>query len=115
MIIGSLSGWLMLFRDDGAAAGDFAAHEFRGDFLGNAGAEVLARVLAAEQRPFFAQLDRSPSAIDVGAAVEVSRMATYSISGVMMPFGRSASATLAPALARRGLRCRPGKRSSSRA
>src|SRR5574343_94481 len=35
--------------DDGAAAGDFATHEVGGDFSRDAGAEVLARVLAGEQ------------------------------------------------------------------
>ena len=36
-------------RDDGAATGDFAAHELRRDLGRDAGAEVLALVLAAEQ------------------------------------------------------------------
>ncbi len=35
--------------NDGAAAGDFVADEFRGDELGNAGAEALAGVLAFQQ------------------------------------------------------------------
>jgi hypothetical protein len=48
MIIGSVSGWLML-RDDGAAARNFAAHEFRRDFMRDGGAEVLAGMLAAHQ------------------------------------------------------------------
>ena len=39
--------------DDGAAAGDFAAHKFRGDFFRHAGAEVLARMLAGQQRCHF--------------------------------------------------------------
>ncbi|MNE13489.1 hypothetical protein D3C80_1063250 [compost metagenome] len=36
-------------RDDRAAAGDFLADEFGGDFLGNAGAEAVARMLRIEQ------------------------------------------------------------------
>ncbi len=36
-------------RDDGATAGDFVTDEFGGDFLGNAGAEALTRVLLIQQ------------------------------------------------------------------
>jgi hypothetical protein len=56
--------------DDGAAAGDLVADEFGGDVIGDARAEILAvaDVAAMASRPRF------------------SRIATYSISGVMMPF-----------------------------
>ena len=42
MIIGSSSAWLMLERDDGAAARDLVAHEFRRDEGGYRAAELLA-------------------------------------------------------------------------
>jgi hypothetical protein len=72
--------------DDGAAAGDFAAHEFRGDFFRDAGAEVLAGVLAAEQGGHLLAHRAGAAGFDVGARLLFSRMATYSISGVMMPW-----------------------------
>jgi hypothetical protein len=50
--------------DDGAATGDFATDEFRGDFFRDAGAEVLAGVLAARAgRPFFRPFCRLTAAI----------------------------------------------------
>ena len=59
-------------RDDGAAAGDFGTHEFRRDFGRDAGAEVLARVLAGEQGGhFFAGFAGRPQGFDIGGAIEV--------------------------------------------
>jgi hypothetical protein len=73
-------------RDDGAAAGDFLADEFGRDEIGDRGAEIFA--VANEGLP-------------VASRRMFSRMATYSISGVMMPRrAYSSCVTVAPALAR---------------
>ena len=56
--------------DDGAAAGDFLADKFRGDLLGDVRAKGFA---LGDLVGDFARL-------------RFSRMATYSISGVMMPW-----------------------------
>ena len=53
MIIGSLSGWLMLFGMMARPRAISLTDEFRGDFFRDAGAEVLAGVLAAEQGSHF--------------------------------------------------------------
>jgi hypothetical protein len=59
-------------RDDGAAAGDFVADEFRGDFFRQAGAEVLALVLAAEKvGHFLPHFAGRPQRFEVGATVVV--------------------------------------------
>ncbi len=59
--------------DDGAAARDLVAHEFRGHVIGDAGAEQFA-VARPLERP--ARICSRP---------RFSRIATYSISAVMMP------------------------------
>jgi hypothetical protein len=87
MIIGSRLGVVDVVGDDGAAAGDFLAHELRGDFAGDRGAEVLPLVLAAEQGGhLLAHGPAGAQALQVGGRFTFSRMATNSISGVMMPW-----------------------------
>jgi hypothetical protein len=55
MIMGSVSGWLMLQGMMARPRAIFGAHEFGGDLLGDGGAEVLAGMLAAhEPGQFFA-------------------------------------------------------------
>ena len=73
MVIGSSSPVVDVGRDDGAAAGDLVAHELRRDEVGDGGAEALAVGSAALARASAAARPR------------FSRMATYSISSVMMP------------------------------
>ena len=77
MIIGSLSGWLMLAGDDRAAAGDLVADELRRDALGHARAEVVPGVLPRARIAGKRATSSSRS--------RFSRIATNSISGVTMP------------------------------
>ena len=67
--------------NDRAAARHFVANKFGSDDLGNARAKRFALVLEAQVRAF-----RSSAASRCRSRPRFSRMATNSISGVMMPF-----------------------------